>query len=164
MMAACYVCLCMQNTFANPSRELAVNIAIEMTPFFSFESANQSNIFCLLTPQPLSKNELSAYSSKAEKLSPSLKFEVIHNVKLSNDCQFVFVDNQDNLFVQKSLPFINKQSMIIGVNEDIIYQSGHVALIRVGNRFTININKKNMLQANIRPSAQILSLAKILIE
>jgi hypothetical protein len=149
---------------ANPTKELALNIALEMTPFFTFEQEGASKIFCYLASQTLNPKSHVHFSNKAEKLSPSLKFEIVTNPKQTAHCQFIFVDDEDGLFIQKTLPFLNKQSMIIGTNEEVLYQSGHVALLKMGNRFSININKKSMLMSNIRPSPQILSLAKIIIE
>jgi hypothetical protein len=97
-------------------------------------------------------------------MSPLLHLKLIASFRESDHCQFIFIDSQDAVLIQKSLPLINKQSLVIGSSEEIIFSSGHIALLKVGNRVTININKKNMVSSGIRPSSQILNLAKTLIE
>ncbi len=143
---------------------VAMNVAIEMTPFFIFDNANNSGNFCVFSQNGMSKTDIDAYSIKAEKMSPPLHLELIASFKESDRCQFIFIDSQDTVLIQKSLPLINKQSLVIGSSEEIIFSSGHIALLKVGNRVTININKKNMVSSGIRPSSQILNLAKTLIE
>ncbi len=164
ILCALYLISTIQLSWAESSKLLAIDIAMQMTPFFSFENGNSTGVFCLITNDPPSKGEQENMISKASKISPPLKFEILQNPKESGRCQYIYIDYSDALFFEKSMPFVNKKSLLIGTSEDLLYANGHVALIRVATRFTININKKNMLKSGIRPSSQILNLSKILIE
>lgn len=158
LLGICQVC------FADESTPQPLTIALEISPFFNFDNHNSSANFCIISDPSISQSMLKMLNTQAKQISPPLKIELIENPNNTVHCQYIFITSQDSQVIQKTLPLLNKDALIIGLSEDIIYSSGHIALLKLGNKFTIHMNRKNLMRAGIRPCAQILKITKTLIE
>lgn len=140
---------------------LRVEIALQITPFLTLPTTKKIINYCVYTGDDSwqAQNEIS-------KIANGIKPEInLHHIKLSSDvfCDLLLInsDNKTNI-LRFSSDELYKKSVIISYGEFAIQYGADIAVIKNGNKFTLQIKASRLLTKKVIIKSQLLKIAKII--